>query len=133
MKRKAPSAQAMRKALATFKQKHPGQPVPGFLRKYAGVATISNPRTVRRVKPRKKLRSVHSFKAKPKLNRPSVKRVPRSYAARSREQSAPFIVEAGSGAKMIHVGAYHSLAVATKLAKAFGRGGLRARVARRAR
>lgn len=34
-KRKAPSASSMQKALATFKARHPGAPIPGFLRKYA--------------------------------------------------------------------------------------------------
>lgn len=133
MKRKAPSADAMRKALATFKRKHPGKPVPGFLRKYAGASsTRANP--VKRVQRKpsrlssRARRELQTIRTKSRVQR---KRVARAKSVRN--SSMPFAVDVSNNgqvwrratysrtpddAKMIARGlgalGYHARAVRTK-------------------
>jgi hypothetical protein len=137
-KRKAPSASSMQKALATFKARHPGAPIPGFLRKYAK-NPVRPSRSKRKIARRKnpvrplKLRSstqhpmlhtrpsnvVSNAKANPKVKRFSTSAFP-YHVRMSLRQDGP----------EIDFGRYRTLAAASKIAKWLGKSGAWARVAK---
>lgn len=131
MKRKAPSQDAMRKALATFKRKHPGKPIPGFLRKYAGGAARVNP--IKRVgKKRIASDSAASFRPKRVARvQPRVRRKTNVRMLHRKQKMSPmrYIVETSRDGKTWNDPSYaRTPEIAKRMARAMGAYGYHARV-----
>lgn len=128
-KRKAPSKAAMVKAVATFKRNHPGKPLPGFLRKYAGGKTLVNP--IKRAQ-RKPATLPMKFRSNEKLRRAkSGVRVKRRVNVK--RAVGAFVVDVSRNGRdwRLNVGDSRSASDASLIARSLGRAGYHARVRRR--